>query len=129
MEELIREMLSKKIWAVVGATDNKEKFGYKIYRKLKDFGYKVYPVNPNYNEVDGDKCYRSIKDLPEIPEVIDMVVSPKIGLGTLQEAAELGIKFIWFQPGAQSEEPVKYAMDRGIQVVYERCVLIELNKK
>jgi len=129
MEELIREMLSKKTWAVVGATDNKEKFGYKIYKKLKDCGYRVYPVNPNYNEVDGDKCYGSLKELPEIPEVIDMVVSPKIGLSTLQEAEELGIKFVWFQPGAQSEELIKYAMDRGIQVVYERCVLIELNKK
>jgi predicted CoA-binding protein len=55
---MIKEMLEMKTWAVVGASENKEKFGWKIYKKLKDKGYKVFPVSPNYETIDGDKCYK-----------------------------------------------------------------------
>ena len=52
----IQQALDQKVWAVIGATDKTEKFGYKIYKCLKDHGYEVYPVNPNVAEIDGDKC-------------------------------------------------------------------------
>ncbi|MDU2577412.1 MAG: CoA-binding protein, partial [Veillonella sp.] len=53
----IQQALGQKVWAVIGATHKTEKFGYKIYKCLKDHGYEVYPVNPNVAEIDGDKCY------------------------------------------------------------------------
>ena len=53
----IQQALDQKVWAVIGATHKTEKFGYKIYKCLKDHGYEVYPVNPNVAEIDGDKCY------------------------------------------------------------------------
>jgi len=53
-------MLEKKVWAVVGASDNPEKYGNLIYKKLKSRGYRVYPVNPNYETIDGDKCYKIV---------------------------------------------------------------------
>ena len=89
------ELMKKKIWAVVGATTDKDKYGYKIYKELKEAGYKVYPISPKYEEIDGDKAYKSLRDLPEKPEVVDFVVNPKIGIGIVKECAQLGIENIY----------------------------------
>lgn len=120
------ELLKMKTWAVVGATENQEKYGYKIYQKLKSRGYKVYPVNPNYSEVEGDKCYSNLSELPEVPDVIDMVVAPKHGIKVVEEAARLGIKNIWLQPGTVNDELLKLAEEKGINTV-QACVLVALN--
>ena len=85
------EILKSKKWAVVGATENPDKYGYKIYMKLKNKGYTVYAVNPNYTEIDGDKCFPNLTDLPETPDVIDMVVAPRFGMRYVEQAAEAGI--------------------------------------
>ncbi len=120
----VEEILDKNIWAVVGASENREKYGYKIFKKLKQSGYKVYPVNPNYETLLGEKCYPDLSSLPETPDVVNMVVSPKHGLRIVEEAAELGIKYIWLQPGTVSKQLLKLAEDKGIQTI-QACVLIE----
>ncbi|NLM13761.1 MAG: CoA-binding protein [Epulopiscium sp.] len=119
------QLMEKKVWAVVGATIDQEKYGYKIYKALKEAGYKAYPVSPKYDEIDGDKAYKALKDLPEKPEVVDFVVNPKIGLGVVEECAELGIKNIWLQPGTVSEELLALAKEKGINAV-QACVLVAL---
>ncbi|MBP1744430.1 MAG: CoA-binding domain protein [Firmicutes bacterium] len=118
-------MLDKKIWAVVGATENPEKFGNKIYRRLKERGYEVYAVNPMYESVDGDACYSCLSELPKVPEVIDMVVSPKRALPAIEEAARLGVKYIWFQPHTYDDEVLRFAEEQGIEIVLG-CVLVAL---
>ncbi|MGE4283465.1 MAG: CoA-binding protein [Clostridia bacterium] len=120
------ELLKLKKWAVVGATENHEKYGYKIYKKLKSKGYMVYPINPNYSEIEGDKCYSNLQELPELPDVIDMVVAPKHGIKTVEEAAKLGIKNIWLQPGTVNDELLQLAEQKGINTV-QACVLVALN--
>jgi len=122
---MIQKMLEMKNWAVVGASENKEKFGWKIYKKLKDNGYNVYPVSPNYETIDGDKCYKSLSELPVKPDVIDMVVSPKHGVNTINEAAELEIKNIWLQPGTYNDELMELIDEKGLTAV-KACVLVEL---
>ena len=92
-------MLEKKVWAVIGANQNPEKFGWKIYKRLKDKGYEVYPLNPAYETIDGDICYKSLSSMPKVPEVINMVVAPERGKPYIEEAAKLGVKYLWFQPG------------------------------
>lgn len=116
-------MLEKKVWAVVGANEDPEKYGNKIYKKLKSKGYKVYPVNPNYETVDGDKCYPNLSSLPEVPEVIDMVVAPRHGKAVIEEAASLGIKNIWLQPGTHNDEIMKLIEEKGLTAV-QACVLV-----
>ena len=76
----IQQALDQKVWAVIGATHKTEKFGYKIYKCLKDHGYEVYPVNPNIAEINGDKCYPSLSALPVVPAVVDFVVPEAAGL-------------------------------------------------
>lgn len=119
------EMLGKKVWAVVGANEDPEKFGNRIYKKLKNHGYRVYPVNPNYSSVDGDKCYPDLSSLPEVPEVIDMVVSPKRGKPVIEEAARLGIRNIWLQPGTYDDELLGLIAQKGLNAV-QACVLVAL---
>ena len=69
----IQQALDQKVWAVIGATHKTEKFGYKIYKCLKDHGYEVYPVNPNIAEIDGDTCYSSLSALPVVPAVVHLM--------------------------------------------------------
>ncbi len=126
MEQLKLEMLHKKVWAVIGATPNQEKFGNKIYKKLKSRGYEVYAVNPNYDEVEGDRCYHRIEELPVKPDCVDMVVSPQVSKKFIPNIAEADIKYLWFQPGSFDDEAISLAEDNGIQVVYHHCVLVAL---
>lgn len=120
---LEEKLLEKKVWAVVGANQNPEKYGNKLYRKLRNSGYRVFAVNPLYDEIEGDKCYKDLSSLPEIPQVIDMVVSPRRGRPFIEEAAKLGVKYIWFQPGACDDELLEFTGRLGIEAV-QACVLV-----
>lgn len=126
MQTLIKTMLDKKVWAVVGATENTSKFGNKIYKKLKAFGYEVYAVNPMYKEVDGDTCYSSLSDVPVKIECVNVVVGPDKSVHVLDEAKRLGIENIWFQPGTYTPEIVEASEVAGLNTVYMNCVLVEL---
>lgn len=120
-----RSMLEKKIWAVIGANNDQDKFGNIIYNRLKSEGYRVYPVNPMYDEVEGDKCYPDLSSLPEKPEVLDMVVSPKRGKTFIEEAARLGIKNIWLQPGTYDQELLALIEEKQL-IGLQSCVLVAL---
>ena len=117
------DMLAKKIWAVVGANQNREKYGNMIYRKLKKRNYQVYAVNPQYSDVEGDPCYPSLSSLPVKPDVINLVVAPAITKGILEEAARLGIENAWFQPGTYDDSVQALADKLGLKSVYA-CVLV-----
>lgn len=123
-----KEMLQKKIWAVVGATPDAEKYGYKIYKKLKDHGYNVYGINPKHENLEGDQLYKSLLDLPETPECVDMVVNPKVSMATLEEIHKAGIKYVWFQPGTFDEAVIDKAESLGLNIVYYDCVLVALDE-
>jgi predicted CoA-binding protein len=115
-------MLEQKIWAVVGANNDPDKYGNIIYQKLKSRGYEVYPVNPKYETVAGDVCYPDLSSIPRKPEVINMVVSPKHGKAFIEEAAQLGIKNIWLQPGTYDDELMALVAKKGLNAV-QACVL------
>jgi predicted CoA-binding protein len=120
---LEEEFLEKKKWAVVGASTNTTKFGYRLYKHLKNKGYTVYAVNPNCDSIEGDRCYANLSSLPEVPEVIDMVVAPAHGAAIIEEAAKLNIRYVWFQPGSCDDALLKTAESHGMQTV-QACVLI-----
>ncbi|MFH1328224.1 MAG: CoA-binding protein [Candidatus Bathyarchaeota archaeon] len=128
-DNLVNEFLAKKIFAVVGASKNPEKYGHRIYKTLKEAGYSVYPVNPTANEILGDKCYPSLADLPEKPDVADLVVPPQIAMKAVEESEKLGIRYIWLQPGAESPQIVEFCAKKGIKCVHDLCVMIESIKR
>lgn len=127
-KDIKESMLKKKIWAVIGANNDPDKFGNIIYKKLKSEGYTVYPVNPMYDNVEGDPCYPNLESLPEIPEVLDMVLSPKRGKIFIEEAAKLGIKNIWLQPGTYDSELLALIREKQLTAI-QACVLVEFTQK
>lgn len=120
-----QKMLDLQKWAVVGATQKKNKFGYKMFKSLMDNGNIVYPVSPKYDEIDGIKTYKTIKDIPDDIDVVGFIVNPTVGLKLIQDVIDLGIKNIWMQPGTRDPEIVKIANDNDINIVFS-CVMVEL---
>lgn len=126
MKKNKEEMLEKKIWAVSGVTGRKERFGYKIWKILKENGYTTYGVNPNYDELEDEKIYHSLVDIPEKIEVLDMVVGPNIAIETLDDAKDAGIEYIWFQPGSYNDEVIAKAESMDFKILYDDCIYAEL---
>ena len=89
------QMLALPNWAVVGATPKKDRFGYKIWKQMQDAGYTVYGVNPGYEEIDGQKIYADLTEIPGPVDAIDMIVNPKLVSEVLKTAKELGIQNIF----------------------------------
>lgn len=111
--------------AVVGATDNSMKYGYVIYRDLKRKGYHVTPVNPNRSTVDGDTAYATLRELPEKPTIVNIVVPPHVTINVLKTCLELGLVNIWLQPGAESPEALAYLQENEFNYLANACIMIE----
>lgn len=114
-----------KVIAVVGASRNPEKWGYKVFvTLLKRFpNAKVYPVNPKASEIAGYKAYPSLSALPEKPDLVITVVPPKVTEKVVDEAIKLGVKKIWMQPGSESDEAIRKAQEAGIFVIHHACIV------
>jgi len=111
--------------AIVGATDDPAKYGSVIYRDLKRKGFKVFPVNPGRDTVDGDKAYSTLADLPEKPTIVNIVVPPEKTLTVLKKCLELGLLNVWVQPGAESPEVLKFLQENPFNYLANACIMVE----
>ncbi|MFO7872044.1 MAG: CoA-binding protein [Candidatus Undinarchaeales archaeon] len=114
-------------FAVVGATTNKDKWGWKVFKNLKENSLEVYPVNPKYSEIDSDKCYSNLSEIPEKIDVAVTIVKPKVTEKIVKECKELGITKIWMQPGSESEKAVNYCKNNNIEVVHDVCMIRDVS--
>lgn len=128
-ENIKNEMLEKKNWAVVGVSKKKDRWGYKIWKELKKHDYSVYGVSPNYEEIEGEKIYASLSEIPEEIDVLDMVVSPKIAMNILDEAKAANIEYIFFQPGTYNEKVIEKASSLGFKYLLDDCIYATLKSK
>lgn len=110
--------------AVVGATDNREKYGSVIYRDLKRKGYRVLAVNPGRDTVDGDPAYATVADLPVEPDIIDLVVPPSEGVKVVGQALDIGYDRIWVQPGAENPELLTILQEEGVEYLADACIMV-----
>jgi predicted CoA-binding protein len=124
MQELIKEFLNQKRFAVVGATDNPQKYGNQIVKNLKSRGYEVYPVNPRLKEIEGSRCYSTIADIPVKIDVVDFVVPPEVTEKILKQCKELKLDRIWLQPGSESEKAIAFCHANNMKVVHSVCVMM-----
>ena len=115
--------------ALVGATKNPTKYGNIILKDFLGKGFEVLPVNPNYDEIERLKCYKSVKELPKDIDVIVFVVPPRVGLEVAKEAVEAGFKKLWFQPGAESEEIKQFLEKAGVEYSFGKCIMVETSDK
>lgn len=113
----------------VGATIQKEKWGFKKYKEIKNAGFKVYPINPKYDEIDGDKCFSNLKSLIEFlnkkPDFVITIVPPKVTEKIVEQCKIFGINRIWMQPGSESEKAIKFCKENRIEVVHGVCIVVD----
>ena len=129
MQDLVKDFLKQRRFAVAGSFRNESKYAYRILKTLKKKGYEVYPVNPRLTEVDGLTCYPSVKEIPESVDVVDIVTQPQITEKIVRECKEKGISRVWIQPGAESQTVVEFCKDNNIEVVYNLCVMMNAIKQ
>ena len=125
MENLVKDFLKQKRFAVVGSFRNESKYAYKILKILIKKGYQAYPVNRYLSDVKGVKCYKRISDIPFNIDVVNVVTPPSVTEKIVRECKEKTIKRIWLQPGAESEAAIKFCHDNNIDVVHGLCVMLE----
>lgn len=123
--DLIAEFLALPRYAVVGVSADHQKYGYKIWRSLQEKGYTVFPVNPKYDEIEGERCYRSLAEVADRVDVVDLVVPPKVTEEVVKQCVALGLTRVWLQPGAESEEAIRCCRENGIKVLHDVCVMVE----
>lgn len=111
--------------AVVGLSDNPAKPSYYVSEYMQRHGYKIYPVNPSLDTVLGEKCYRSLSELPVKPEVVDVFRLPTAIPAIVDEMLALGLNNLWVQQGIVNMEAAEKAERGGIHVVMDRCIMIE----
>jgi predicted CoA-binding protein len=123
------EFLTHKRVAVTGVSRTPGSHGSNVvYQRLKDRGYDVVPVNPNAEEIGGDRCYPDLHAIPGGVEAVVIGTRPERALGTVRECEDLGIKDIWmhrsFGGGSVSEEATRYGREHGMTVIDGGCPLM-----
>ena len=125
IDERSDAFLTGRVFAVVGASRNREKYGNKVLRCYLQNGRKAYPVNPGEQEIEGQPCFPDLASLPEAVHGISIITPPAVTVRIVQEAADAGIKHIWMQPGAESEAAIKLGEDLGLSVIGDgSCLLV-----
>ena len=124
--EAATEFLAKKRVAVTGVSRSPESHGSNVvYKRLRDRGYEVFPVNPNADEVEGDRCYHDLRSIPGGVEAVVIATSPEHADETMRECIDLGIKHVWMHqgpgPGSVSEEAAAHGREHGIAVIDGGC--------
>ena len=130
-EEEIKSVLKTyRIVAVVGLSRNPTKDSHRVAKYLKSMGYHIIPVNPFADEILGEKCHKSLLDIPETIEVVDIFRPAEDVPSIVEEAIELKNKLgtpkvAWMQLGIVNEEAARRARKAGFTVVMNRCMMVE----
>lgn len=124
-DDEIQEILSLKTVAVVGMSGHPHKAAHFVPKYLTDNGFHVIPVNPNTKEVMGKKTYETVSDIEENIDIVDVFRPSDQVLPVVIEAIKKNPKVIWLQEGIHNPEAEKMARDKGIKVVFNRCMLAE----
>ena len=129
-EEIIEILKDHKKIAVVGISLKSERDSNRVANYLMNNGYEIIPVNPTIEEFNGIKAYPSIKDIPDDVkiEVVDIFRKMEAVPGIVDEAISKGANVIWMQEGIVHNESAKKALDAGLKVVMNKCMLKEHTK-
>ena len=126
-EEISTILTTYRTIAVVGLSTNEDRDSNRVARFLMEHGFQIIPVNPNHNEVLGQKCYPSLSAIPEEIniEVADIFRRPSAVPEIVDEAIQRGMKVIWMQEGIVHNDAADKAREHGLQVVMSKCMMKE----
>ncbi|PKL76020.1 MAG: CoA-binding protein [Candidatus Melainabacteria bacterium HGW-Melainabacteria-1] len=111
--------------AVVGLSDSPDRDSYRVARYLIQVGYTIFPVNPGIDEVMGVKSYKSLLDVPESVDIVDVFRRPEYVPQIVEAAIQTGARALWLQFGVIHAAAAKQARDAGLKVVMDRCIKID----
>ena len=109
--------------AIIGASNDRTKFGNKAVRAFTQRGYDVFPVNPKEANIEGRAAFRSIREVPVRPDMISVYLPPKVLLGLLPDIAARGCGVLWLNPGTESDEVLAEAARLQLNVV-QACSIV-----
>lgn len=121
MEEFIDKSF---VYAVVGASRNPDKYGYKVVDDLAGAGFKVVPVNPSGGMIGALDVVASLNDIEDGVDVVVFVTPPKVTRQVLEDVIALGIQKVWCQPGACDDEVVAFCEEAGLSLVHDTCIML-----
>ena len=117
--------MAMKTVAIIGASNNRSKFGNKAVRAYLKQGYAVYPINPHETEIEGLPALKSVRDLPLRPQRISLYVPPPVVLKVLPDIASIGCDELWLNPGTESDDVLAEADRLGLNVV-QACSIVDI---
>lgn len=109
--------------AIIGASNDRSKFGNKAVRAFAQQGYQVFPVNPKEQAIEGLPAFRRIADVPVRPQMVSVYLPPQILLGVLPDIAAKGCDELWLNPGTESDEVLVATEKLGLKVV-QACSIV-----
>ena len=124
MDQSIKEFIKSKRLAIVGVSHAEKKFSNGAYTELKNRGYQVFGVNPTLQKIAGDNCYKDLTSLRGQVDGAVVCVSPEKVEPILREAAAIGLRNVWLQQGAESEEATRLGSDLGLNLIAGKCILM-----
>ena len=122
---LRRILIENRTIAVVGLSANWYRPSYFAAKYMMEHGYRIIPVNPQYEEVLGQKCYASLRDIPDKVDMVDCFQKTERILALAEDAIAIGAKVLWQQIGVRNEEAALRVKAAGLDSVMDRCVKIE----
>ena len=122
---LRRILKETRVIAVVGLSADWFRPSYFAAKYMQEHGYRVIPVNPKYDSVLGEKCYRSLREIPEKVDMVDVFRKTADVAPIADEAIAIGAKVLWQQLGVKNESAAAKARAAGLEAVLDRCVKIE----
>jgi predicted CoA-binding protein len=126
-DDPIERFLTSPAYGVVGASPRRHKYGNKVLRCYQQNGRRVIPVNPRETVIEGATCVATVLDLPDDVQSISVITPPPVTERVVDEAIRKGIKHVWMQPGAESDQAVAACEAAGINVIADgSCLLVVL---
>jgi hypothetical protein len=120
----IEKFLEPKKIAIAGVSRDPKKFGHQVYNELRKRSYEVYPVNPQTAELAGEKCFRSVSELPSGVDRL-LILTPKNETDTvLREAIKKGITQVWVQQMSETKDTLKIAEENHVELISKKCIFM-----
>ena len=117
IDEIDEQLLNSKTIAVVGMSPNPDRPSHYVAKYMEEQGYRIIPVNPNVDEVLGHKSYPDLKSIPHPIDMVDVFRRSELVPPVVDEAIEIGARYIWMQDGVINEAAAEKARSAGLSVV------------